>query len=104
MDACGDLDLYVVPSPWTKELFLKGLGPYHVPTPAERIVSLHAGVDTDFWKPSNPWGSNKRRKILLYDKSRVSDGFISRYLNLKKGYLKKGFRYLKKAENLNPKP
>jgi hypothetical protein len=77
--ACGDVDLFIVPSPWVKDLLLEGLGPHDVPTPAERIVSLHAGVDTDFWRPSAPWGSTSRRKILLYDKSRVSDGSISRW-------------------------
>lgn len=67
---CGDvdIDLLVVPSQWVKDRVAKG----------RRVVSLYAGVDTDFWKPGTPWESRTRQRILLYDKSRVSDGSLSR--------------------------
>jgi len=75
---CGDVDLLVVPSQWVKDRVAKGRTHFNAVTPARRVVSLYAGVDTDFWKPGTPWESRTRQRILLYDKSRVSDGSLSR--------------------------
>jgi hypothetical protein len=84
LQGCGQEsvpDAVVVPSLWVKELGmsgrLPGFGSALAGYPADRILTSHAGVDTEFWKPSAPWPSQKRRRIVLYDKSVVSEGSIS---------------------------
>jgi hypothetical protein len=73
-------DLFIVPSLWVRQLAelgqLPGFGSV-LDYPSHPIIASPAGVDTEFWKPSTPWPSRRRRRIVLYDKSVVSDGSIS---------------------------